>query len=224
MKITTLIPELDNASGGKYNILDYLYILFLISLAFSKFIIFLKENDMRKKLIRFIAEVSIFTALGLVLDLVAGLISASIWKNGGSISLAMVPIIIMGYKYGLKGGLTTGLLIGTIQLLWSEYLITVPQVLLDYIVPNVVIGLVGIVAKPVQKTKGDIQALIIIGSIVIVCALRLASLVASGILYWEAGFAYSITYNGTYTGISMAICIAAVIVLMRALPKKYLTE
>ena len=179
---------------------------------------------MRKQLIRFIAEVSIFTALGLVLDLVAGLISASIWKNGGSISLAMVPIIIMGYKYGLKGGLTTGLLIGTIQLLWSEYLITVPQVLLDYIVPNVVIGLVGIVAKPVQKTKGDIQALIIIGSIVIVCALRLTSLVASGILYWEAGFAYSITYNGTYTGISMAICIAAVIVLMRALPKKYLTE
>lgn len=178
---------------------------------------------MRKKLIRFIAEVSIFTALGLVLDLVAGLISASIWKNGGSITLAMVPIIIMGYKYGLKGGLTTGLLVGTIQLLWSEYLITVPQVLLDYIVPNVVIGLVGIVAKPVQKTKGDIQTLIIIGSIVVVCALRLASLVASGILYWEAGFAYSITYNGTYTGISMAICIAAVIVLMRALPKKYLT-
>ena len=94
MKITTLIPELDNASGGKYNILDYLYILFLISLAFSKFIIFLKENDMRKQLIRFIAEVSIFTALGLVLDFVAGLISAAIWKNGGSITLAMVPIII----------------------------------------------------------------------------------------------------------------------------------
>ena len=42
MKITTLIPELDNASGGKYNILNYIYILFLISLAFSKFIIFFK--------------------------------------------------------------------------------------------------------------------------------------------------------------------------------------
>ena len=51
---------------------------------------------MRKQLIRFIAEVSIFTALGLVLDFVAGLISATIWKNGGSITLAMVPIIIMG--------------------------------------------------------------------------------------------------------------------------------
>ena len=38
---------------------------------------------MRKQLIRFIAEVSIFTALGLVLDFVAGLISATIWKNGG---------------------------------------------------------------------------------------------------------------------------------------------
>lgn len=181
---------------------------------------------MRKKLILiiFIAEVSIFTALGLVLDFVAGLISAAIWTNGGSITLAMVPIIIMGYKYGLKGGLTTGLLIGTIQLFWSEYLITVPQVLLDYIVPNVVIGLVGAVAKPVQNTKGIIQILIIIGSIFVVCALRLASLVASGVLYWEAGFGYSITYNGTYTSISMAICMVVVIVLMKKLPKKYLTN
>lgn len=179
---------------------------------------------MRKQLIRFIAEVSIFTALGLVLDFVAGLISAAIWKNGGSITLAMVPIIIMGYKYGLKGGLTTGLLIGTIQLFWSEYLITVPQVLLDYIVPNVVIGLVGAVAKPVQNTKGIIQILIIVGSIFVVCALRLASLVASGVLYWEAGFVYSITYNGTYTSISMVICMVVVIVLMNTLPKKYLTE
>lgn len=181
---------------------------------------------MRKKLILiiFIAEVSIFTALGLVLDFVAGLISAAIWTNGGSITLAMVPIIIMGYKYGLKGGLTTGLLIGTIQLFWSEYLITVPQVLLDYIVPNVVIGIVGAVAKPVQNTKGIIQILIIIGSIFVVCALRLASLVASGVLYWEAGFGYSITYNGTYTSISMAICMVVVIVLMKKLPKKYLTN
>lgn len=181
---------------------------------------------MRKKLILiiFIAEVSIFTALGLVLDFVAGLISAAIWTNGGSITLAMVPIIIMGYKYGLKGGLTTGLLIGTIQLFWSEYLITVPQVLLDYIVPNVVIGLVGAVAKPVQNTKGIIQILIIIGSIFVVCALRLASLVVSGMLYWEAGFGYSITYNGTYTSISMAICMVVVIVLMKKLPKKYLTN
>jgi len=58
----------------------------------------------------------------------------------------------------------------------------------------------------------------------VVCALRLASLVASGVLYWEAGYGYSITYNGTYTSISMAICMVVVIVLMKTLPKKYLTE
>lgn len=179
---------------------------------------------MRKKLIRFVAEVSIFTALGLVLDFVAGLISVPLWKDGGSITLAMVPIIIMGYKYGLKGGLTTGLLIGTIQLFWSKYLITVPQVFLDYIIPNLVIGLVGAVSKPINNTKGVIQILIIIGSIFVVCALRLTSLVASGILYWQAGFAYSITYNGTYTCASMVVSMIIVIVLMKTLPKKYLTE
>lgn len=179
---------------------------------------------MRKKQIKFIAEVSIFAALGLILDLIAGMISVPLWQNGGSITIAFVPTIIMGYKYGLKGGLLTGLLIGVIQLLWSSYLITVPQVLLDYVLPNLVIGFVGDFKTQVKKSTGFKQILFITIPIILVCSLRLICLVLSGVLYWEAGIIYSVLYNGTYTLASAIASIIVVILLLKFLPKNYMSE
>ena len=179
---------------------------------------------MRKKQILFIAEIGIFAAIGLVLDLLAGLYSEAIWPNGGSMTLAFVPIFIMGYKYGLKGGLLTGTVVGVIQLIWSKWLINFPQILLDYVLPNVVLGLVGVVRRFVQNNKPVTQGIYITISIIVVCILRLASLTLSGVLYWETGLVASIIYNGTFTGISCGACIVVTILLMNLLPKDYLTE
>jgi len=178
---------------------------------------------MRKNSIRFIAEVSIFAALGLVLDLLAESYSGLIWPNGGSITLAFVPIFIMGYKYGLKGGILTGFLIGTIQLIWSSHLINVAQVALDYIIPNVVLGLVGIVSL---KNKSTLQKNIYIGvSIFVVCLLRLASFVLSGVIYWSTPFWGSVAYNGPFTLISCVVSLIVTIVLENTLYKNnYMNE
>ena len=177
---------------------------------------------MRKKTILFIAEVSIFTALGLVLDLLAGVYSGLLWRNGGSMTLAFVPIFIMGYKHGLKGGLLTGLLIGTIQLIWSSYLINFAQVLLDYIIPNVVLGLVGIVSKQVLTSSPLKKNIYICVSVIIVSVLRLASLVASGMLYWSTPFGGSLVYNGTFTLISCVASLIVTIILENTLYKNNL--
>ena len=176
----------------------------------------------RKNQILFIAEIGIFAAIGLVLDLVSGIYSEAIWPNGGSMTLAFVPIFIMGYKYGLKGGLLTGLVVGVIQLIWSKWLINVPQVLLDYVLPNVVLGLVGAISSKLKNTTNTNKNIYIIVSVIIVCILRLACLTASGMLYWETGFVASIIYNGTFTGISCGISLIATILLMNLLPKDYL--
>lgn len=171
---------------------------------------------MRKKQIYFIAEVSIFAALGLVFDFLAGLYSSVIWPNGGSITLAFVPIFIMGYRHGLKGGLLTGLLVGTIQLLWSGYMLNFLQVMLDYVLPNVLLGLVGIVSNSVKTSKSLKQVVIILISIVISCFLRFTSLTVSGIVYWNTGFVASVLYNGGYTLISMIVSmIVTPIIVMR---------
>lgn len=162
---------------------------------------------MRKKQIQFIAEVSIFAALALVFDFLAGLYSAIIWPNGGSITLAFIPIFIMGYRNGLKGGLLCGLLVGTIQLMWSSYMLNFGQVLLDYVLPNVVLGLVGIVSTKVKEAKIIQLWLIVSLSILATCFLRFSLLTISGIVYWETGFWASVIYNGGYTLISMIISI-----------------
>ncbi len=177
---------------------------------------------MRKKQIQFIAEIGIFAAFGLVLDLVAGLYSEAIWPNGGSMTLAFVPIFIMGYKYGLKGGLITGTVVGIIQLIWSKWLINVPQVLLDYVLPNVVLGLVGIVSSKVNSENKTSNIIYISISIIGVCIFRLICLTLSGVLYWETGLLASIIYNGTFTGISCGLSLIVTILLMNLLPKEYL--
>lgn len=176
---------------------------------------------MRKKQIQFIAEISIFSALGLALDLIAATYFSFAWLNGGSITLAFIPIFLMGYRHGLKGGLLTGLLIGTIQLFWSQYLYHFIQVLLDYVLPNVVLGLVGIVHKPVSQNKGWKRALYISVSILVVCFLRLFLLTLSGVYYWETGWIASISYNASYTGISTLICLIITLTLVSVLPRNY---
>ena len=64
----------------------------------------------KHKTLTFIVECAVFTALAVVLDLLTELLGKFLWVNGGAISLAMVPIILMGYKWGPKGSLLTGLL------------------------------------------------------------------------------------------------------------------
>ncbi len=168
---------------------------------------------MKNKKTRMIVEIAVFTALGLALDFIAGLYSAPFWSKGGSISIAMVPIFICGYRYGIKGGLTTGFLIGTIQILWG-YILGFGQVCLDYIFPYTVVGLVGITSKIVNETKGLKQVLWISIPIIIVCVVRTLSHVLSGIIYFETPFWGSLLYNGPFMLVSTPICIIVTVVLV----------
>ncbi len=113
---------------------------------------------MKNKELRFITEIGIFTALGLVLDYAAGWYSNFIFPSGGSISIAMVPIFIIAFRWGLKGGLTVGFLIGAIQVIYSEVfgwglssLVLVAVIFFDYVFAYTVCGLAGVFAK---KAKG----------------------------------------------------------------------
>src|SRR5690606_1335246 len=107
---------------------------------------------MRNNGVRFISEMGIFIALRLVLALLAGLYSYSIWPLGGSISIAMIPIFIMSFRYGLKGGLVSGFAVGSIQILWGgSGLVHWIQVLLDYTLAYAVVGLAGIYARKIHN-------------------------------------------------------------------------
>lgn len=171
-----------------------------------------------KKLILFIAEVAIFTALALALDFVCGLYLSFAWLQGGSISIAMVPIFIMCYRWGPKGGFLTALLTGTIQIFWGHIYHPV-QVILDYPLAYAACGVASLFFNQVKNNKGFIRHLYICLGILIGCAFRLSFATLSGCLFFETPFWASVIYNGTYLLPSMVLCMIITCLIVQSLNK-----
>lgn len=177
---------------------------------------------MKNNQIRFIAEMGIFIALGLVLDIAASFYSGVIWPNGGSISFAMVPIFMMSFRHGLKGGLTSGLAIGTIQIIWAgSGVVHWIQVILDYSLAYAVVGLAGIVANQVLYKPTKQKVIYANIAVFLACMLRTLIHTISGYVFfkeflpgygevsnfalWIASTTYNIGYMLPSTILSMII-------------------
>lgn len=177
---------------------------------------------MKNKML-FICEVAIFSALGIVFDYLCGsFLKISI--NGGSINIAMLPIFLVSYKWGYKGGLITGLLVGTIQMLWAGSNIIHPiQAILDYSLAYSAIGIAGFFFKDIQNKSIWKRNVIAILACVIAVFVRLVFATLSGRYYWGcANIIESLTINLSYLLPSMIICIVLFLVLINTL-NKFLT-
>jgi len=180
----------------------------------------------------FIAEVAIFTALAYLLDFAAGILSLKIWPQGGSISIAMVPIFLMAYRWGLKGGLLTGFLLGLLQfILGFAQIYTILQGIIDYFIAFTVVGLAGVFAPLVnhaitERKKGKWMTYVIMGAF-LGSLLRYLCHVVSGIVFFgeyapkgQPVAIYSLLYNGTYMLPSFIFSAIIIVIVISALPKK----
>lgn len=186
----------------------------------------------------FLVEVAIFTAIAYLLDLVSEFFGAflSFWPQGGSISIEMVPIILMAFRWGIKGGLLTGFLFGSIQLISGfasiYYLL---QILFDYSLAFAVVGFAGLLKKPVQyalqnQRKGQILGYTIIGSVV-GGLLRYFIHFISGVTFFaqyappdQPIWLYSILYNGGYMIPSIVLTAIVVYLLLITSPKQMMRK
>lgn len=172
----------------------------------------------RKKLIMLV-EIAIFASIGLVLDQ----ISFKLWAQGGSISLVMVPIVLMAIRWGLVAGLATGLLIGIMQMMFGAYIVHWLQAVLDYGLAFTVVGLAAIVRRPLLKATQALHkkmmAIYIIIGVLLGGALRFVCHLLAGVVFFKeyAGddnvWVYSIIYNSTYM-IPAALLTAIIAVLL----------
>ncbi len=163
---------------------------------------------MRSKRILFLIEVAIFTALALVLDLVPFL-QFKIWAQGGSISFAMIPIFIVAFRWGIKGGLLSGFLWGILQVaVGAAYILYPLQGLIDYGFAFTALGVAGIFAKPIQEAvrKGDAKSYLsyITLGVFIGSALRFIAHYTAGVVFFKSAiegqpvWLYSFVYNISY--------------------------
>lgn len=164
---------------------------------------------MRNKKLLLMLEIAIFGALAYVLDFIAFSM-----PQGGSVSLAMIPIILMAFRRGLGAGLLTGLTVGLLQLVTGRvYIVPLSfgfaftQVTLDYLVAFASVGVAGVMRFAYLKnlrlgSKGKAVSYIVTG-VFIGAFLRYLVHVIVGI--WFFGefatgnvYLYSLGYNATY--------------------------
>jgi len=184
----------------------------------------------------FIAEVAVFSALAYLLDFLAGILSLKIWPQGGSVSIAMVPIFLIAYRWGIKGGLLTGFLLGLLQvILGFAQVYTFLQGFIDYFLAFSVVGLAGVftglVKEAISKNeKGKWMTYVIIGAF-LGSALRYICHVISGIVFFgeyapkgQPVAIYSLLYNGTFMLPSFIISAIIIIIVMSAVPKRLFSK
>ena len=159
---------------------------------------------------------------GLVFDLLAKLIGFDPWQAGGSISIAMVPIFIMSYYYGALGGICTGFIIGSVQMVWGNPA-GIIGVILDYVLPYTSIGLAGLFINKKYNNTKLVKYILFTLSIIIVGVLRIFWHTLSGVVLYETAWWASLVYNAPYVLISILISAVLTILIIDRLdnlPKK----
>ncbi len=132
-----------------------------------------------------------------------------LWAQGGSVSFAMIPVFIVAFRWGLKGGLLSGLLFGTFQFfLGSPFIVHIAQVIFAYFIAFVVLGFAGVFAGNVKQNlkQGNIKRFVwyISLGVLLGYALRFVAHFYAGIAFFESMvdgmsvWMYSLVYNASY--------------------------
>ena len=178
-------------TGAGYTALVIIMILVLLIGCFI-------SNPAGKK--KFNVRQLVFSAMAMALAVVTSMIKFLDLPMGGSITLcSMLFICLIGYWYGVKAGITAAVAYGLLQLILGPYIISIPQMITDYVLAFGALGLSGIFSN---KKHG-----LILGYLVGVFG-RFVFVYISGLIFFGSYAAdynmaapvYSAVYNGAYVG------------------------
>ena len=180
-------------------------------------------------------EGALMVALTVVLDL----LPLPSWPQGGSITVAMIPVIYYSYRRGAKWGLMAGLVHAAVQMLLGWYAppagtiwATLLCILLDYVLAFALLGGAELISRPFVKRFRLIGYGI---GALCVTLLRFVCSFLSGVLLWGSYapegmnvWIYSLGYNASYmipnailtTVLTVALCLAVDPINMRPMKRK----
>ncbi len=154
-----------------------------------------KQTDVKSKSMN--TKQLVFCSIAMALAVVTSFIKIASLPFGGSITLfSMLFITLIGYFYGAKVGITTGVAYGILNLILGPYIYAPLQVLLDYPLAFGALGLSGFF----KNKKGGL----IIGYIVGVVGRYICHVISGYVFFAEFApegmnpFIYTVTYNMTY--------------------------
>ena len=150
---------------------------------------------------------------------------------GGSVTIAsMLPVMLIGIKYGTVTGLSVSFVYSLTQLLQAlmsanvfPYCQSIGALVLciafDYLLPFTLLGLAGIFKELRVFKSPEIASYV---GIVSVVALRFVCHFITGVVIWGqwapdgmGKYLYSFLYNGGFLAADFAICIACAVLMFR---------
>ena len=174
---------------------------------------------------RVLVECALMIALGTVLSS----IKFFTLPNGGSVTaLSMLPFVLVSFRHGVKWGLFTGFVNSCLQMLiggvWApptpSFLSYAGEVLLDYVLAFMALGLAELFARPFKnRTVGVAVGTFAAGFLRFLCSFL------SGVLIWGnltdglPAWTYSLVYNGSYMLPETLLTVAAAVLLCRVAPQ-----
>ena len=156
-----------------------------------------------------------YGALCMAMSFVLSYIKLWSMPLGGSVTLAsMLPLLWYSNKFGVRNGLIAGAAYGILQLIQKPEIYHWVQVLLDYPLAFMMLGLAGSV-KNLQ-----------LGSIIGVAGRWVCHILSGAIFFaewvpegWSNAWVYSAAYNGAYLLVDLIICLVLSFVLAKALDR-----
>lgn len=134
-----LVTEDGGLTGAGYGISIAVGILFLIAAAV------VANKSAGKSGKRMAAKELVYCAAAIALAFLTSYIRVIKMPWGGSVTLcSMLFICLIGYWYGVKTGIMTGLAYGILQFLQEPYVLTAFQVCCDYVFAFAALGLSGV--------------------------------------------------------------------------------
>lgn len=191
---------------------------------------------------RMLVEIALTIALAAVLHFVR------VWQMpaGGSVSLEMLPLLVLGLRRGPVAGLIAGVLFGVVDYFIEPFFVHWVQLFLDYPIAFAAVGgLAGLFAKAwhravAQGRGAKAVAWIVPVAVITASAGRYLAHFVSGVVFFAttamggplangasafgsasalaSASAYSAIYN-LYVPISAAACLAIMLALVRALER-----
>ncbi len=232
---TIFVTKVDDGYGGyMYDLTKVGYAAFVILMLVVLLVaVIIKQHITGKDSKIGVRQLS-FSAMAIALATVASMIPMPRMPMGGHVTLFSLLIIsLIGYWFGLAGGIACGVAYGTLQLLLDPYIISLPQLLCDYIFSFGALGLsgifpmkrrmIGVGNEEGQEMTASFNKNVFVSSPIpgyVVAVLgRYFFAVVSGIVFFsmyapETGilsnaWLYAIVYNGTYVGAEALITIVA---------------
>ena len=184
---------------------------------------------------RILVECALMIAIGTVLSN----IKFFTMPNGGSITLlSMLPFVLVSFRHGAKWGLFTGFVNSCLQMIMgfypppaSTFLYFLGEVLLDYVLAFMALGLAELFARPFKnRTVGVAVGTFAAGFLRFMCSFLSGALLWGSYqesYEWARGMSvwlYSFIYNGSYMLPELLITTVCAVILCKAAPKFFLPE